>query len=119
MNGLLPLLSAIADPVRLRILARLFEAESCVSDLCRRLKVAQPVASRHLGVLRKAGLVDTRREGLWIHYRLASLPDPLVQEAFAGVVLAAAAEGARQRAQAETPAARSLPPPGIEPGFLD
>jgi ArsR family transcriptional regulator len=43
------------------------------------LKIPQPKASRHLAYLRRAGLVDTRRDGLWIHYRMAQLPDPVLQ----------------------------------------
>ena len=44
-----------------------------------RLKLPQPTVSRHLAYLRRAGLVETRREGLWIHYRLASLDDTVLR----------------------------------------
>jgi ArsR family transcriptional regulator len=66
------LLKALADPVRLRILHLLLEAdEICVCHLHEALELAQPTVSRHLAYLRKHGLVIGRKEGLWVHYRLA------------------------------------------------
>ena len=62
---------AFSDRTRLRILCLLTQEEMCVGDLVRVLQVPQPTASRHLSYLRRAGLVDTRRDGLWVHYRLA------------------------------------------------
>ena len=62
---------ALADPTRLRIVNLLSGGELCVCHVVDALRVAQPKVSRHLAYLRKAGLVLARREGLWIHYRLA------------------------------------------------
>lgn len=63
--------SALADPTRRRILALLQEGgERCVCVLYETLDLPQPKVSRHLGVLRAAGVVATRREGLWVHYRI-------------------------------------------------
>ena len=62
---------AFADPTRLRILHLLHDHELCVGDLTQIIKVPQPTASRHLAYLRKAQLVVTRKEGLWIYYSLA------------------------------------------------
>lgn len=73
------LFQALGDHTRLRILGLLLSGEVCVCDIHESLKIAQPKASRHLAYLRKAGLVDTRRDGLWIHYRLASATDPVMQ----------------------------------------
>lgn len=69
--------AALADPTRRRILALLLECgERCVCVLYETLGLPQPKVSRHLGVLRAAGIVATRREGLWIHYRIhPELPD--------------------------------------------
>jgi ArsR family transcriptional regulator len=69
--------AALADPTRRRILALLLEGgERCVCVLYETLDLPQPKVSRHLGVLRVAGIVATRREGLWVHYRIhPSLPD--------------------------------------------
>ena len=61
---------AFSDPTRLRILHLLLDGELCVGDLVKILKVPQPTASRHLAYLRRAGLVATRRNGLWNYYAL-------------------------------------------------
>jgi ArsR family transcriptional regulator, arsenate/arsenite/antimonite-responsive transcriptional repressor len=73
------LFKALADATRLRILALLVGGEICVCEMHGALKLPQPTVSRHLAYLRRAGLVETRREGLWIHYRLASLDDTVLR----------------------------------------
>ena len=72
------LFKALADATRLRILGLLLTGEVCVCDIHESLKIPQPKASRHLAYLRRSGLVETRREGLWMHYRLGSLADPVL-----------------------------------------
>ena len=72
------LFPAMGDVTRLRILGLLLTGEVCVCHIHESLKVSQPKASRHLAYLRRAGLVETRREGLWVHYRLADAADPVV-----------------------------------------
>jgi ArsR family transcriptional regulator len=72
------LFKALADATRLRILGLLLTGEVCVCHIHQTLKIPQPKASRHLAYLRRSGLVDTRRDGLWIHYRLATSSDPVV-----------------------------------------
>jgi ArsR family transcriptional regulator, arsenate/arsenite/antimonite-responsive transcriptional repressor len=72
------LFKALADGTRLRILGLLLTGEVCVCHMHESLKVPQPKASRHLAYLRRSGLVETRREGLWVYYRLASQPSPIV-----------------------------------------
>jgi ArsR family transcriptional regulator len=72
------LFKALADATRLRILGLLLAGEVCVCDIHESLKVPQSKASRHLAYLRRAGLVETRREGLWIHYRLGTFADPVL-----------------------------------------
>src|SRR5262245_60963678 len=78
LNELENLFKALADATRLRILGLLLTGEVCVCDIHESLKVPQSKASRHLAYLRRAGLVDTRRDGLWIHYRLGRLSDPVL-----------------------------------------
>jgi ArsR family transcriptional regulator len=75
-GSLAALLKAVADDTRLRIVALLGRGPLCVSHLQTALQVSQPHASRHLAVLRAAGVVDARREGSWMHYQLARQPDP-------------------------------------------
>lgn len=67
---------AVADATRRRILALLVnQGELCVCELTAAVDDIQPKISRHLGVLKDAGVVVARREGTWIFYRLAhSLP---------------------------------------------
>ena len=63
---------ALADGTRLRCLALLAaEGELCVCELVHAVDQSQPKVSRHLRLLRDAGVVRDRRDGLWIHYRLA------------------------------------------------
>ena len=70
------LFRAFSDLTRLRILHLLRGGEVCVGDLVKILKVPQPTASRHLAYLRRAGLVQSRRQGLWAYYSLASAKGP-------------------------------------------
>jgi ArsR family transcriptional regulator len=70
---------ALADATRLRILGLLLTGEVCVCHIHETLKIPQPKASRHLAYLRRAGVVETRREGLWIHYRLAEMSEPVLR----------------------------------------
>ena len=70
---------ALADKTRLRILALLGNNEVCVCHLHDSLAVPQPTVSRHLAYLRRAGLVDVRRDGVWMHYQVAQSLDPAVQ----------------------------------------
>jgi ArsR family transcriptional regulator len=72
------LFKALADSTRLRILGLLLTGEVCVCDIHETLKIPQPKASRHLAYLRRSGLVETRRDGLWIHYRMGTLTDPVL-----------------------------------------
>ncbi len=62
---------ALAHETRLRILSLLALRDLCVCHFQAALGISQVAASRHLGVLRSAGLVVSEREGLWVHYRLA------------------------------------------------
>jgi ArsR family transcriptional regulator len=71
---------ALADETRLRILALLRDGEVCVCHLQGSLRLPQPTISRHLAYLRKAGLAEARREGVWMHYRLAPARSPVVKQ---------------------------------------
>jgi len=73
------LFQALGDATRLRILGLLMAGEVCVCDIHQSLRISQPKASRHLAYLRRAGLVEARREGLWMHYRLAEPVEPVAR----------------------------------------
>jgi len=66
----------LADKTRLRILTLLTEQELCACEVMAALDLTQPTASHHLGIMQRAGLVASRREGKWIFFRLA---DPKVE----------------------------------------
>ena len=78
LEALTTVYAALADPTRLRILSLLGDGEICVCHIHASLDVPQPTASRHLAYLRKSGLVEARREGIWMHYRLAPQDNPVV-----------------------------------------
>lgn len=78
LEALTSVYAALADPTRLRILSLLRDGEICVCHIHASLDVPQPTASRHLSYLRKTGLVEARREGVWMHYRLAAPANPIV-----------------------------------------
>jgi len=72
MKHLADTIKALSDPIRLRIILLLQgEGELCVCDLMAVLKLPQSTVSRHLAYLRRSCWVDSRREGLWMHYSLS------------------------------------------------
>jgi ArsR family transcriptional regulator len=73
MRDLAAVFKALADETRLEILALLsLHGELCVCDLQQALGIIQSKTSRHLQYLKHAGLLTDRREGLWVHYRIAA-----------------------------------------------
>jgi ArsR family transcriptional regulator, arsenate/arsenite/antimonite-responsive transcriptional repressor len=69
------LFRALADPTRLRLLNLIADREICVCYFVEILRISQPKVSRHLAYLRRAGIVASRREGKWMHYRLVTPKD--------------------------------------------
>jgi DNA-binding transcriptional ArsR family regulator len=67
-------LSAIADPTRRAILARLATGEMSVTDLAAPFKMSMPAVSKHLKVLERAGLITRAREAQWRPCKLAPAP---------------------------------------------
>ncbi len=68
------LLKALGNPDRLLLLCQLVHGEMNVGELEERLSIVQPTLSQQLGVLRREGLVDTRRDGRQIYYSISSEP---------------------------------------------
>jgi len=90
---------ALADATRLRIVRVLWEqSDGTVTDLCKELRLSQPLMSWHLRILRRAGLVKTYRTGRQVH---CALQDDIVSEY--GELLA------RYLASAEEPEAATVP----------
>jgi len=73
------LFRALSDETRLRMVALLTHGELCVCHIENALSLSQPNASRQLGILRAAGVVDTRRDGSWVYYRLVEQEHKAVQ----------------------------------------
>jgi len=69
-GALANLLQVLADGTRLRLLLALSAGERHVTDLLEQLKLPQPTVSHHLGILRMAGVVQARRDGKRVYYRL-------------------------------------------------
>lgn len=70
--GIVPLLKAIADPARLRLLSLVLShegREACVCDLTPSFDLSQPTISHHLKVLHESGLLDRERRGTWVYYK--------------------------------------------------
>jgi ArsR family transcriptional regulator len=71
-NLTLDVFQALADPIRLELLAQIAaRGPLCVCHLQDELPYSQSRISKHLGTLRRAGLVNTRREGTWVYYSVA------------------------------------------------
>lgn len=84
---------ALGDETRLRIVALLSHGELCVCHVEAALGLTQSNASRHLGILRASGIVDSRRELSWVFYRLADQPDPDCKRQLRALVQSLAAHG--------------------------
>ncbi|MDR3727831.1 MAG: metalloregulator ArsR/SmtB family transcription factor [Terracidiphilus sp.] len=67
---------ALGDNTRLRLLNLMGEQEICVCYFVEVLEQGQPKISRHLAYLRRAGIVEARRDGKWMHYRIVMPPNP-------------------------------------------
>jgi ArsR family transcriptional regulator len=74
---------ALADRTRLRLLNLMGDDEVCVCFFVEVLKMSQPRISRHLAYLKQSGIVATRREGKWMHYRIVVPADPFAAQVLA------------------------------------
>lgn len=77
------LLDALADPARQDLVQLLARTELNVTELSERVTLSRPTVSHHLGILRRAGLVRTRKVGREVYYRLDK---PAITEALQGLV---------------------------------
>ena len=88
------LFKALGDESRLRIVALLSHGELCVCHLEEALGLSQPRVSRHLATLRAGGVVEDRRDGTWVYYRLVRQPDADCERQLRGLVRTFAKRGA-------------------------
>jgi DNA-binding transcriptional ArsR family regulator len=76
------LFKALSDETRLRIIVLLYKRELCVCQIEAALGISQTKASRHLAILRRASLLKSRREGLWIYYTLGDMESKVTANLF-------------------------------------
>lgn len=92
MMRLPPIIAALAEPTRLSAIRLLWDGEErCVCELMRLLGASQSRMSRHMSVLKAAGLVLDRRDAQWVRYRRNQKVDPTVTRMVAAIVRAAEA----------------------------
>lgn len=80
MQEIAEAMKALSEEIRLRLLLLLGNGELCVCDLMAALGLPQSTISRHLAYLKNSGWVASRRQGIWMHYRLADPLGPFRQE---------------------------------------
>ncbi|MBN2428149.1 MAG: winged helix-turn-helix transcriptional regulator [Deltaproteobacteria bacterium] len=71
MKEFIKVMKALSDPTRVKIMKMLQRRVMCVCEIQEALHVAQSTASKHLKILEDAGLIQYRKEGLWVNYMLA------------------------------------------------
>lgn len=81
MDQYLAITKALSDEPRVRALLALREGELCLCQLIELLGLAPSTVSRHMSVLKQAGLIEQRKAGRWHYYRLPREPAPVVQAA--------------------------------------
>ena len=79
MQELVRTFKALGDETRIRLLKLLEQRELCVCELMQVLNMTQSRISRNLGILKNAGLVKDRRDGLWVHYSFNEEAKPQIQ----------------------------------------
>ena len=72
MKEFIKVMKALSDPNRVKILKLLQEKEMCVCEIQGALDISQPNASKHLKLLEDSGLVESRKDGLWVNYSLTN-----------------------------------------------
>jgi ArsR family transcriptional regulator len=87
VDSFLLVINALADKTRLRLLLSLRERELCVCNLVDFIGMADSTVSRHMSILKVAGLVEARKSGRWVHYRLAESKTGTLQKEVLEVVL--------------------------------
>lgn len=98
MNRIVPVLSALAEPTRLGAIRLLWDGgEHCVCELMRRLDASQSRMSRHMSVLKAAGLVIDRRDAQWVRYRRNPDLAPALAQLVEAVLSAGEADGEAAR----------------------
>ncbi len=81
IHQLTDLANALSDLNRIRLLAACLDGERCVCQLVELIELSNASVSKNLAVLKRAGLLESRKDGRWVHYRTPDTPAPLVANA--------------------------------------
>jgi ArsR family transcriptional regulator, arsenate/arsenite/antimonite-responsive transcriptional repressor len=71
MKDFIRVMKALSDPSRVKVIKMLQQRQMCVCEIRFALGLAQPTISKHLKVLEDAGLVQSKKDGLWVNYSLS------------------------------------------------
>jgi ArsR family transcriptional regulator, arsenate/arsenite/antimonite-responsive transcriptional repressor len=87
-EGTAGLMKALADPTRLTMIASLWKANApiCICDFTAGLELTQPTISHHMAKLKEIGLVDSKKQGIWIYYRLRADLAPTTRKLLAQLI---------------------------------
>ncbi len=75
MRDFIKVMKAVSDPNRVKILKMLQRKVMCVCEIQEALKISQPSVSKHLKILEDAGLVESKKDGMWVNYSLSDGKD--------------------------------------------
>ena len=85
MDQITTITHALSDPNRIRLLAACLDQERCVCQLVELIDLSNASISKHLSTLKSAKLLESRREGRWVHYRVPESPAAVIIDALAFV----------------------------------
>lgn len=81
MNQLTNITHALSDPNRVRLLVACLDGERCVCQLVELIDLSNASISKHLATLKNAGLLESRKDGRWVHYKVPQSPITIVNDA--------------------------------------
>lgn len=81
MNQLTDITHALSDPNRVRLLVACLDGERCVCQLVELIDLSNASISKHLATLKNAGLLESRKDGRWVHYKVPQSPIAIVNDA--------------------------------------
>jgi DNA-binding transcriptional ArsR family regulator len=92
---------ALGDESRVRILLALESGELCVCQIVELLQLAPSTTSKHMSILKQARLVDSRKEGRWMFYRLVDEDEPAAAKEMSALIFRLTADDVRRREDAK------------------
>lgn len=102
MREIIDITKALSDPNRVRALMLLVDGPLCVCQIIEMLRLAPSTTSKHMSILRQAGLVEADKQGRWMYYRLAGkAASPSVRKAIRWVTSELADDAQTQRDQSK------------------